>query len=65
MGPAIVDTINEICMGDNNGQINVIPTGGTPNYTIDITGPINQSLSGNGAQNFTNLSPGNYNITVI
>lgn len=64
MGPAIVDTIGELCLGDNNGQITVTPSGGTPNYTIDISGPSNQTLSGAGAQTFTNLQPGTYNITI-
>ena len=64
MSTPTISTIDEVCMGDNNGQISITPIGGTPNYTIDIAGPVNQTLSGLGSQVFTNLPPGNYNITL-
>jgi len=64
MGPPIVNTTDEICIGDNNGQLNISPVYGTPNYTIQITGPSNQTLTGSGAQNFTGLPPGTYNISI-
>jgi len=64
MSPPTISTVDELCMGDNNGQISVTPIGGTPNYTIDITGSVNQTLSGAGNQNFNNLPPGNYNVTL-
>ena len=64
MGPPTIATVDEICLGDNTGQITITPSGGTPNYTIDISGPSNQSMSGAGAQTFTGLSPGVYSISV-
>ncbi len=50
---------NETCLGDNDGTITLSATGGTAPYTYDIgVGPTNTT------GNFTNLTPGTYNITV-
>lgn len=50
--------VEEDCFGDNDGQITITATGGTPGYTYDIgSGP-------QGSGTFTNLSPGTYTITV-
>ena len=45
------------CYGENNGAINITPSGGTPNYSY---------LWSNGAitQDIENLAPGEYTVTV-
>ncbi len=48
---------NVTCNGYNNGSITTAPTGGNPGYTFSWS---NDSTS----QSISNLSPGNYTITV-
>ena len=51
-------TNNVSCNGQNDGQINVNTSGGTPTYTYDL---------GSGSQNnnqFSNLTAGNYTVTI-
>ncbi|MFM2306816.1 MAG: hypothetical protein RLZZ367_1485 [Bacteroidota bacterium] len=54
------DTVKDVrCFGENNGQLAVVATGGTPAYTF--------SLSGEGSNStgvFSGLSAGNYTYTV-
>jgi gliding motility-associated-like protein len=61
MGAPTVNTVDEICLGDNDGQITVTANGGTGPYTYDIAGPANQS---NGTGLFTGLPPGIYSVDV-
>ena len=61
MGAPIIATVDEICLGDNTGQITLTANGGTPGYTYDINGPVMQS---NGTGVFTNLPPGTYNVSI-
>ncbi|MBU3675819.1 MAG: hypothetical protein FGM54_01360, partial [Chitinophagaceae bacterium] len=49
-----------ICNGQSNGSILTTATGGTPNYTYQLT-PLGTT---NGTGNFINLSAGNYTVTV-
>jgi gliding motility-associated-like protein len=63
--PAYLDftatTTNSTC-GAANGTITITGNGGgTPNYTYDITGPVNQT---NGSGNFTGLPSGAYTGTI-
>lgn len=53
-----VTTIDETCLGDNDGVISATAANGTPTYQYDIGGP--QQTSGT----FTGLTPGTYTITV-
>lgn len=48
---------NVTCFGGNNGGITLTATGGTPNYTYNWGGGIT-------SQNRTNISFGNYSVTV-
>ena len=48
---------NVTCNGAANGQATAIPSGGTPPYTYAWT-------NGKNTQTITNLSPGNYTVTV-
>ncbi|PCH76050.1 MAG: hypothetical protein COB98_07320, partial [Flavobacteriaceae bacterium] len=61
---ASVNPIDEKTVAGNDGSITVIPTGGTPNYTITI------KLDGTTVDLWTgettsNLAPGKYHISVI
>ncbi len=63
LNPLVVNGTAETCSGDNDGTITVSPaTGGTPNYTYQVSGPVTVTQVSNGS--FTNLPPGTYNITV-
>ncbi len=57
----LTNQVNIICFGDATGEINVLVTGGRPNYTFAWTGP-NAFVSTN--QNISNLFSGTYNLTV-
>lgn len=68
-----VSTVEEDCLGDNDATMTVDAnpggTAGNGPFTVDITGPVAQSLThaaGAGAApvTFTGLPPGNYTITV-
>ena len=47
--------------GANDGFINLIPTGGTGNYTYAWTGPNGYSAT---SQNINNLAKGDYSVTI-
>lgn len=50
-------------VADGTGQVTV--SGGTPNYTVSYTGPVNGSVSGAGPNiTLTGLEPGNYSVSV-
>lgn len=54
------------CFNANDGFITVGVNGGTPNYIFSLTGPSTPSPvdNGNGTFTFSNLSAGNYTVTV-
>jgi len=54
-------TNNIICAGAGNGMIELMPTGGTPAYSYNWTGPLGFSST---SQNIMNLVSGIYEITV-
>jgi gliding motility-associated-like protein len=64
----IVNTTAEICAGANDGTVTIDNAPGSGPYTVDITGPSNQSFvepnTAGGVANFTGLPDGNYNYTV-
>ena len=49
------------CIGESDGEISLSVTGGTPTYSFFWSGPDSFSAT---TQNITNLSAGNYTITV-
>ena len=61
-GPSItsLNVTNLLCFGDSNGSVTVTATGGTAPYSYAIDGGTPQSAS-----SFSNLSSGNYVMTVI
>lgn len=66
-----VNLTPESCVGNNDGQIGIALSNGTPSYNISWSGNTNGDPAGfeviNSGGNYaiTNLSPGNYSITVI
>jgi len=54
---ATVVVSNVSCFGNGNGAINLTPSGGTGTYSYNWGGNIT-------SQNRSNLTPGNYNITI-
>ncbi|MEI6409893.1 MAG: HYR domain-containing protein, partial [Bacteroidota bacterium] len=54
---AVVNTTPQTMQGANNGSATVIPSGGTPGYTVKWNN--NSTLL-----NIANLAPGNYTVTV-
>ncbi len=64
---ATVTTTDETCLGDNDGTVIIDNPGGNGPYTINLTGPINNTYNeGNGSPDFlsvTNLPPGLYSYT--
>ena len=55
----VMNSTNVTCNGANNGQATVTPNGGTPPYTYSWN-----TTSVQNGQTATNLSPGNYMVTV-
>jgi gliding motility-associated-like protein len=53
-------TVPESCAGANDGEIEVTANGGTPNYTYSIDNGV--TFQANNV--FTNLAAGNYNVVV-
>ncbi len=53
---------NVTCSGLNNGSINLIPSGGTPNYTYEWKNQLNQVIAV--TQNVANLASGSYSCTI-
>lgn len=53
----IVNQVDESCVGDNDGEASISTVGGTPPYTYNWS---NSSSS----TTITNLSPGNYTVTI-
>jgi len=49
------------CFGNNNGSININVTGGTAPYNYSWSGPAGFTSA---SQDITNLSPGDYNLTL-
>ena len=68
---AYATTCNNSPMDDqftNNGRIDVTFGGGVGNYEVVITGPTsvpNYTSAVAGSRSYTNLSPGNYTVTVF
>jgi gliding motility-associated-like protein len=50
---------NAVC-GNNDGQVSMIPTGGTSPYAYSINGSMPQQVT-----SFTNLAPGTYTVTIV
>lgn len=63
-----VTPVAEICDGANDGQVTIDNAPGSGPYTVDITGPSNQTFvepnTGAGVATFTGLPDGVYNYTV-
>ena len=56
----IADSVKNVrCFGDDNGEVFVSATGGTPTYSFNLN---NQSFNSSGL--FTSLAAGNYSYTV-
>lgn len=55
---------NIICNGTCSGAVNVSPTGGTPNYTVNWSTPSTQVLTSGGSSSQTNLCSGVISSTV-
>lgn len=66
--PATVTPVDELCDGANDGSVTIDNAPGSGPYTVDITGPSNQTFvepnTAGGVANFTGLPDGNYNYTV-
>ncbi len=61
-GLALVAIIsNALCAGDSNGEISVVPSGGTPSFNFDWSGPDGFTSTD---QDITGLSAGDYNLTL-
>ncbi|MBK8969770.1 MAG: HYR domain-containing protein [Lewinellaceae bacterium] len=59
--PTVTATVNDVdCHGESTGSIDITPSGGTPPYTYNWTGPdVSQFL-----QDQTNLPAGTFHVTV-
>jgi uncharacterized protein (DUF2141 family) len=67
MSEPIVSSIDEVCGGDNDGSITVIPVGSLGDYTITIDEPslgYTNTITVATQHTFQNLSPGNYTISI-
>ncbi len=59
---ATIQFLDVICPGDDNGEITVTAIGGVPDYTYDLTGPVNQGPQTESI--FQNLPGGVYTLTI-
>ncbi|MFN0081891.1 MAG: beta strand repeat-containing protein [Ferruginibacter sp.] len=55
-------TVNNVCVGGNNGSLTVVSSGGTAPYTYTIAGPA-VNTTGAATGTFTNLLAGSYIVT--
>lgn len=53
-------TQNPLCHGDSNGSIDLLPTGGTPNYTFQWSANANNAIT----EDVSVLAAGTYSVTV-
>jgi gliding motility-associated-like protein len=64
----VVNITDEQCDGADDGQVTINNAPGSGPYTVDITGPSNQTFvepnTAGGVATFTGLPDGNYNYTV-
>ncbi|MBM78777.1 MAG: hypothetical protein CL846_09870 [Crocinitomicaceae bacterium] len=63
-----VSFVEELCAGDNDGTITVIPVGTSPDYTIkidELSSGFTNTVTTSTQHTFTNLSAGNYAITIF
>lgn len=62
----VIETVvNDNCNDINgNGSIDILPSGGTSNYTYQWNGTGNTAGYSNTLQNISNLFPGQYNLTL-
>lgn len=56
---ATLEKTEEICFGEKNGTIKILPKGGNANYAYSLDGTNYQT-----SELFENLSPGNYTIRI-
>ncbi|MEL6657034.1 MAG: gliding motility-associated C-terminal domain-containing protein [Bacteroidota bacterium] len=60
LGLAVIEVIDNICFGENNGSITVEAVGGTPPYEYSTDGVTFQTDA-----TLANLAAGNYTLTVL
>ena len=68
MSAPTVTIVEELCAGDNDGEITVIPNGTSPDYIItidELSNGYNNTFTSSTQHTFTNLSPGNYAISIV
>ena len=60
-----VSSVDETCLGDNDGSITLDISGGSSPYSVDLIGSTTQTNSAvTGSTTFNGLSPGNYQIQI-
>ncbi len=68
MSAPVVSSIQELCGGDDDGSITVVPVGTSPDYIItidELSVGYTNSITTTTQHTFTNLSPGNYAISIV
>jgi len=61
LGVTVDQVIHVACNGEATGSISISPTGGTPNYTVDWTGPNGFTAS---TEDISGLEAGWYSLTI-
>jgi PKD repeat protein len=56
--------INAAC-SEPTGAVTIVPSGGIPTYSYDLSGPTPGSIQNDGAGVFTDLAPGSYTANVL
>jgi len=59
---ATIEFVDVICPGDDNGEISINALGGVPDYTFELTGPVNAGPQAEAV--FENLPGGVYTIEI-